>query len=147
MLAGKPQRKAVCSKIFTLKPRKPNSAERKVAKVKLADGTAVTAYIMGEGHNLQEHSVVLIRGGRTVDLVGVKSVSSPSSFRSLSPLTLGGTTTGTGWSEEHWTSTASQVGPLHEAFTEVRPPSPSQLQRDHALTSNFETVKRTKPAK
>lgn len=71
-LNGCPQKKGVCSKIYTVKPRKPNSAVRKVAKVKLATGKTVVAYIQGEGHNLQEHSVVLIRGGRTQDLIGLK---------------------------------------------------------------------------
>ncbi|EFP77498.1 putative mitochondrial 37S ribosomal protein MRPS12 [Puccinia graminis f. sp. tritici CRL 75-36-700-3] len=71
-LEGCPQKKGVCSKLYTVKPRKPNSAVRKVAKVKLANGKTVVAYIQGEGHNLQEHSVVLIRGGRTQDLIGLK---------------------------------------------------------------------------
>lgn len=73
-LEGCPQKKGVCSKLYTIKPRKPNSAVRKVAKVKLANGKTVVAYIQGEGHNLQEHSVVLIRGGRTQDLIGLKLV-------------------------------------------------------------------------
>ncbi|EJU03288.1 30S ribosomal protein S12 [Dacryopinax primogenitus] len=68
-----PQRRAVCGKIFSeVKPKKPNSAKRKVARVKLTTGRSVMAYIMGEGHNLQEHSVVLVRGGRTQDLPGVR---------------------------------------------------------------------------
>ncbi|EGG05406.1 uncharacterized protein MELLADRAFT_48850 [Melampsora larici-populina 98AG31] len=71
-LEGCPQRKGVCSKIYTMKPRKPNSAVRKVAKVKLANGKTIAAYIQGEGHNLQEHSVVLVRGGRTQDLIGLR---------------------------------------------------------------------------
>ncbi|GAA5820086.1 hypothetical protein JCM3770_003347 [Rhodotorula araucariae] len=71
-LAGCYQKKGVCSKVYTVKPRKPNSAVRKVAKVKLSTGRAVIAYIPGEGHNLQEHSVVLVRGGRTQDLPGAK---------------------------------------------------------------------------
>ncbi|GAA94525.1 hypothetical protein E5Q_01177 [Mixia osmundae IAM 14324] len=67
-----PQRKGVCSRVYTVKPKKPNSAVRKVAKVKLTTGISVLAYIPGEGHNLQEHSVVLLRGGRTQDLPGVR---------------------------------------------------------------------------
>jgi small subunit ribosomal protein S12 len=71
-LAGCFQKKGVCSKVYTVKPKKPNSAVRKVAKVKLSTGRAIIAYIPGEGHNLQEHSVVLVRGGRTQDLPGAK---------------------------------------------------------------------------
>lgn len=71
-LEGKPFVKGVCNKIFTTKPKKPNSATRKVARVKLSNGRLVTAYIPGEGHNLQEHSVVLMRGGRVQDLPGVR---------------------------------------------------------------------------
>lgn len=67
-----PQRRGVCVKVFTKNPRKPNSAVRKVAKVRLTNGRFVTAYIPGEGHNLQEHSVVLLRGGRAQDLPGVR---------------------------------------------------------------------------
>ncbi|KAF8508212.1 ribosomal protein S12/S23-domain-containing protein [Gautieria morchelliformis] len=66
------QRKGVCSAIFTLTPKKPNSGNRKVARVKLTTGKTVMAYIQGEGHNLQEHSVVLVRGGRVQDLPGVR---------------------------------------------------------------------------
>ncbi|GAA5822138.1 hypothetical protein JCM11251_004869 [Rhodosporidiobolus azoricus] len=71
-LEGSYQKKGVCSKVYTVKPKKPNSAVRKVAKVKLSTGRAIIAYIPGEGHNLQEHSVVLVRGGRTQDLPGAK---------------------------------------------------------------------------
>lgn len=71
-LKGSPQARGVCTKVFTVTPKKPNSALRKVARVKLSNGIEVTAYIPGEGHNLQEHSVVLIRGGRVKDLPGVK---------------------------------------------------------------------------
>src|SRR3989344_6028664 len=67
-----PFKRGVCIKVFTQTPRKPNSALRKVASVKLSNGMEVTAYIPGEGHNLQEHSVVLIRGGRVKDLPGVR---------------------------------------------------------------------------
>lgn len=67
-----PFKRGVCVKVFTQTPRKPNSALRKVARVKLSNGMEVTAYIPGEGHNLQEHSVVLIRGGRVKDLPGVR---------------------------------------------------------------------------
>jgi small subunit ribosomal protein S12 len=67
-----PQRKGVCSQIFIMKPKKPNSAKRKVARVKLTTGKTVMAYIQGEGHNLQEHSVVTVRGGRAQDLPGVR---------------------------------------------------------------------------
>lgn len=73
-LEGCFQKKGVCSKVYTVKPKKPNSAVRKVAKVKLSTGRAIIAYIPGEGHNLQEHSVVLVRGGRTQDLPGAKCV-------------------------------------------------------------------------
>ena len=67
-----PQRRGVCVKVYTTTPKKPNSALRKVARVRLSNGFEVTAYIPGEGHNLQEHSVVLIRGGRVKDLPGVR---------------------------------------------------------------------------
>lgn len=67
-----PQVRGVCTRVFTTTPKKPNSALRKVARVKLSNGMEVSAYIPGEGHNLQEHSVVLIRGGRVKDLPGVK---------------------------------------------------------------------------
>jgi small subunit ribosomal protein S12 len=67
-----PQRKGVCFRVYTRTPKKPNSALRKVAKIRLTNGIEVIAYIPGEGHNLQEHSVVLIRGGRVKDLPGVK---------------------------------------------------------------------------
>jgi small subunit ribosomal protein S12 len=67
-----PQARGVCTRVFTVTPKKPNSALRKVARVKLSTGVEVTAYIPGEGHNLQEHSVVLVRGGRVKDLPGVK---------------------------------------------------------------------------
>ena len=71
-LAGAPQRRGVCTRVFTHTPKKPNSALRKVARVRLTNGVEVGAYIPGEGHNLQEHSVVLIRGGRVKDLPGVR---------------------------------------------------------------------------
>jgi len=67
-----PQLRGVCTRVFTVTPKKPNSALRKVARVKLSNGIEVTAYIPGEGHNLQEHSMVLIRGGRVKDLPGCK---------------------------------------------------------------------------
>ncbi len=67
-----PQKRGVCVKVTTTTPKKPNSALRKIARVRLTNGYEVNAYIMGEGHNLQEHSVVLIRGGRVKDLVGVR---------------------------------------------------------------------------
>tara|TARA_B100001758_G_C17995075_1_gene395061 strand:- start:230 stop:601 length:372 start_codon:yes stop_codon:yes gene_type:complete len=67
-----PQKRGVCTKVYTTTPKKPNSALRKVARVKLTNGQEVSAYIPGEGHNLQEHSVVLIRGGRVKDLPGVR---------------------------------------------------------------------------
>lgn len=69
---GSPMKRGVCTKVSTMTPKKPNSALRKVAKVRLTNGYEVTAYIPGEGHNLQEHSVVAIRGGRVKDLVGVR---------------------------------------------------------------------------
>ena len=72
LLENNTQKKGVVSQIFLMKPKKPNSAKRKVAKVKLTNGRTVQAYIMGEGHNLQEHSVVLVRGGRAQDLPGVR---------------------------------------------------------------------------
>ena len=71
-LAGCPQRRGVCTRVYTTTPKKPNSALRKVARVRLTNGFEVTSYIGGEGHNLQEHSVVLIRGGRVKDLPGVR---------------------------------------------------------------------------
>ena len=67
-----PQRRGVCTRVYTTTPKKPNSALRKVARVRLTNGFEVTSYIPGEGHNLQEHSVVLIRGGRVKDLPGVR---------------------------------------------------------------------------
>jgi small subunit ribosomal protein S12 len=71
-LRGAPQKRGVCTRVYTVTPRKPNSALRKVARVRLTNGQEVTVYIPGEGHNLQEHSVVLIRGGRTADLPGIR---------------------------------------------------------------------------
>ena len=71
-LKGSPQRRGVCTRVYTTTPKKPNSALRKVARVRLTSGFEVAAYIGGEGHNLQEHSVVLIRGGRVKDLPGVR---------------------------------------------------------------------------
>src|SRR5437588_8411084 len=71
-LKGAPQRRGVCTRVYTTTPKKPNSALRKVARVRLTTGIEVTAYIPGIGHNLQEHSVVLIRGGRVKDLPGVR---------------------------------------------------------------------------
>ncbi|PHN16220.1 30S ribosomal protein S12 [Candidatus Tremblaya phenacola] len=71
-LHGSPQKRGVCTKVYTTTPKKPNSALRKVAKVKLVNGSEVISYIGGEGHNLQEHSMVLIRGGRVKDLPGVR---------------------------------------------------------------------------
>ena len=71
-LKGSPQRRGVCTRVYTTTPKKPNSALRKVARVKLTSGFEVTSYIGGEGHNLQEHSVVLLRGGRVKDLPGVR---------------------------------------------------------------------------
>ncbi|HEY4864998.1 MAG: 30S ribosomal protein S12 [Candidatus Dormibacteraeota bacterium] len=71
-LRGSPQRRGVCVRVYTTTPKKPNSALRKVARVRLTNGVEVTAYIPGVGHNLQEHSVVLIRGGRVRDLPGVR---------------------------------------------------------------------------
>jgi small subunit ribosomal protein S12 len=69
---GTPQKRGICIKVTTVTPKKPNSALRKIARVRLTNGMEVTAYIPGEGHNLQEHSVVLIRGGRVKDLPGVR---------------------------------------------------------------------------
>jgi len=69
---GSPFRRGVCTKVYTMTPKKPNSAMRKVAKVRLSNGMEIIAYIPGEGHNLQEHSIVLIRGGRVKDLPGVR---------------------------------------------------------------------------
>jgi small subunit ribosomal protein S12 len=71
-LKGSPQRRGVCTRVYTTTPKKPNSALRKVARVKLTSQVEVTAYIPGEGHNLQEHSMVLVRGGRVKDLPGVR---------------------------------------------------------------------------
>ncbi len=71
-LKGSPQRRGVCTRVYTTTPKKPNSALRKVARVRLTSGMEVTAYIPGIGHNLQEHSIVLVRGGRVKDLPGVR---------------------------------------------------------------------------
>lgn len=71
-LQGNPQKRGVCTRVYTTTPKKPNSALRKVARVRLTNGYEVTSYIPGEGHNLQEHSIVLIRGGRVKDLPGVR---------------------------------------------------------------------------
>jgi small subunit ribosomal protein S12 len=71
-LKGSPQRRGVCTRVYTTTPKKPNSALRKVARVKLSSQMEITAYIPGEGHNLQEHSIVLVRGGRVRDLPGVR---------------------------------------------------------------------------
>lgn len=71
-LQQNPQKRGVCTRVFTTTPKKPNSALRKVARVRLVNGIEITAYIPGEGHNLQEHSIVLVRGGRVRDLPGVR---------------------------------------------------------------------------
>ena len=71
-LVGCPQKRGVCTRVYTTTPKKPNSAMRKVARVRLTNGIEVNAYIPGEGHNLQEHSIVLVRGGRVIDLPGVR---------------------------------------------------------------------------
>jgi small subunit ribosomal protein S12 len=71
-LRSSPQRRGVCTRVYTMTPKKPNSALRKVARVRLTSGVEVTAYIPGVGHNLQEHSIVLVRGGRVKDLPGVR---------------------------------------------------------------------------
>ena len=71
-LRGNPQKRGVCTRVYTTTPKKPNSALRKVARVRLVNGIEITAYIPGEGHNLQEHSIVLVRGGRVRDLPGVR---------------------------------------------------------------------------
>jgi len=71
-LEGSPQRRGVCTRVYTATPKKPNSAMRKVCRVRLTNGYEVSSYIGGEGHNLQEHSVVLVRGGRVKDLPGVR---------------------------------------------------------------------------
>ena len=71
-LKGSPQRRGVCTRVYTTTPKKPNSALRKVARVRLTNGMEISSYIPGEGHNLQEHSVVLVRGGRVRDLPGVR---------------------------------------------------------------------------
>ena len=71
-LQGCPEKRGVCTRVYTATPKKPNSALRKVARVRLTNGFEVTAYIPGEGHNLQEHSIVLIRGGRVKDLPGIR---------------------------------------------------------------------------
>ncbi|MGF1473296.1 MAG: 30S ribosomal protein S12 [Rubrobacteraceae bacterium] len=71
-LQGAPQRRGVCTRVSTTTPKKPNSALRKIARVRFSDGVEATAYVPGEGHNLQEHSVVLVRGGRVKDLPGVR---------------------------------------------------------------------------
>nr|YP_010620072.1 Ribosomal protein S12 [Rhodomelopsis africana]WAX04085.1 Ribosomal protein S12 [Rhodomelopsis africana] len=72
ILQNAPQKKAVCLKVYTINPKKPNSADRKVAKVRLSNGKTVIGYIPGEGHSLQQHSIVLVEGGRIKDLPGIK---------------------------------------------------------------------------
>jgi len=81
---GSPQKRGVCTRVSTVTPKKPNSALRKVARVRLSNGIEVTSYIPGEGHNLQEHSVVLIRGGRVKDLPGVRVPHHPRRAWTLS---------------------------------------------------------------
>ncbi len=71
-LTGNPQKRGVCTRVTTMTPKKPNSALRKIARVKMSNGIEITAYIPGEGHSLQEHSIVLVRGGRVKDLPGVR---------------------------------------------------------------------------
>jgi len=80
-LARSPQKRGVCTRVYTTTPKKPNSALRKVAKVRLTNGFEVISYIGGEGHNLQEHSVVLIRGGRVKDLPGVRYQEAESGLK------------------------------------------------------------------
>ena len=82
-LKGAPQRRGVCTRVYTTTPKKPNSALRKVARVRLTSGMEVTAYIPGEGHNLQEHSIVLVRGGRVKDLPGRALQDHPRHARHL----------------------------------------------------------------
>lgn len=84
-LKESPQKKGICLRVFIVNPKKPNSANRKVSRVKLTNGKEVTSYIIGEGHNLQQHSVVLIRGGRIPDLIGVryKNIRGKYDFRFL----------------------------------------------------------------
>src|SRR5256712_4507994 len=82
-LRGNPQKRGVCTRVYTTTPKKPNSALRKVARVRLTNGIEVTAYIPGIGHNLQEHSVVLIRGGRGKDLPGVRYHIVPGTLDSI----------------------------------------------------------------
>ena len=72
-LEGCPQKRGVCTRVYTTTPKKPNSAMRKICRVRLSNGKEITAYIPGEGHNLQEHSIVLVRGGRVKDLPGVRN--------------------------------------------------------------------------
>ena len=115
---GCPQRRGVCIQVRTMTPKKPNSALRKIARVRLTNGVEVTAYIGGEGHNLQEHSVVLVRGGRVKDLPGVRYPRSPQRF---------------GLRGRQRSQTGTQ---------QVRSePSPPQLGRDAAFT----TLKRRTP--
>jgi small subunit ribosomal protein S12 len=83
LLKNNPAKKGVVSQIYIQKPKKPNSAKRKVARVKLSNGETVQAYIQGEGHNLQEHSVVLVRGGRAQDLPGVRCVVVSFAYHSM----------------------------------------------------------------
>ena len=82
-LQENPQRRGVCTRVYTVTPKKPNSALRKVARVRLTNGIEVTAYIPGVGHNLQEHSVVLVRGGRVKDLPGVRYHTAVRAVRSM----------------------------------------------------------------
>ena len=117
LLEGNTHKKGVVSQIFIAKPKKPNSAKRKVARVKLSTGKTVQAYVPGEGHNLQEHSVVLIRGGRAQDLPGVRCVVR-ASRSSRSELSYG---IGTKSSVGPWTSAGWWAEFLRAANTEVRP--------------------------
>lgn len=111
LLGTSPQRKGICSQIFIAKPKKPNSAKRKVARVKLSTGKSLMAYIQGEGHNLQEHSVVLVRGGRAQDLPGVGCAEhvTPMDLTDL------GTCPVTRLYAEPWTSVVLSTERRHEA--------------------------------
>lgn len=80
VLQNSPQKKAICLKVYTMNPKKPNSADRKVAKVRLSNEKVVIAYIPGEGHSLQQHSIVLLEGGRVKDLPGVKYKCIPNVY-------------------------------------------------------------------
>ena len=120
LLQTNPFKKGVVNQIFIAKPKKPNSAKRKVARVTLSNGETVQAYIQGEGHNLQEHSVVLVRGGRAQDLPGVRYVFSPVLRRLRSSVKANRSPSGTSSFAARWTLEELLIGRLLVVVMEVR---------------------------